>query len=163
MPKVLLVGDVNPQMIQNLAPLLQQPPTEPTRIYMHSLGGDIGAGIAAYNIICSLKGETVTHAIGEIASVANIIFLAGARRYASKHSFFRHHGTFFPMSGNQHRVVYEDVLASLQQAENIMVDIFVERTKLKTEDVRNYFCSPITLDANAALQAGIIHEIREID
>ncbi len=123
--------------------------------------GDIGSAIACYNLLSSISLPTVCHNIGEVTSAANIIFLAGKTRRMTSRSYFRHHGTFFPMQGNNHRVMYEDALETLKVSEGIMSSIIVERTKLTKANVKTYFNTPSTISPEA-LKFGIIHEIKEM-
>jgi len=166
-----LVGNFDHSIVASVLNLRSQlaapvvaPNVSPTELIVHinSLGGEVGACIAIYNTLRSIKIPLVTHNIGEVSSAANIVFLAGEKRRACKHSYFRHHGTFYPMQGTSHRVVYEDALEALKIGEEIMTNIIVERTKLSAEQVKTYFRNPGTINPDAALQAGIIHEIREI-
>jgi ATP-dependent protease ClpP protease subunit len=166
-----IVGSLDHTIVASVFQLASQlavPQADPSKaiteliIPISSLGGDIGASIAIYNILRSIKIPVTTHNIGEVTSGANIIFLAGEKRRACKHSYFRHHGTFYPLQGTSHRVVYEDALETLKIGEKIMTDIIVERTNLSAKDVETYFRNPGTIDPDAALKAGIIHEIGEI-
>ncbi|PJC65465.1 MAG: hypothetical protein CO020_00500 [Candidatus Colwellbacteria bacterium CG_4_9_14_0_2_um_filter_50_12] len=61
-------------------------------IFISSNGGDVfeGLGIAAF--IRALEVPVVTHNIGQIDSVANVIFAAGKERLASPNSSFLFHG-----------------------------------------------------------------------
>lgn len=55
-------------------------------------GGDVDPGIALYNFLKSLPLKVIMHNIGSIDSIANVVFLAGKERYASKHTSFLFHG-----------------------------------------------------------------------
>src|SRR5690348_15092335 len=57
-----------------------------------SLGGNVPAGIAAYSALRALPVKLITHNIGNVDSIANIIFLAGEERLAVPHSTFMFHG-----------------------------------------------------------------------
>jgi len=68
----------------------------PTELYyfISSKGGDVDAGFTLYNFLISLQSKlTVTmHNIGTIDSIANIIFIAGGKRYAAPNAAFLFHG-----------------------------------------------------------------------
>jgi len=65
----------------------------PITIYIHSPGGEIGAGFALIDIMEKCKCTIKTIAVGEVASMAVPIFLAGTmgQRYISKHTFLMLH------------------------------------------------------------------------
>jgi ATP-dependent protease ClpP protease subunit len=165
-----IVGNLDNNTVASvidLAGRLAKPALDPSAaaitellIPISSVGGDIGAAIATYNILRSIRLPITTHNIGEVGSAANIVFLAGEKRLACKHSYFRHHGTLFGMQGTSHQK--GDALEVLNAGEEIMMGIMVERTNLTAEQVKTYFHNPVTMNPQTALMAGIIHEIREI-
>lgn len=65
----------------------------PITMYIHSPGGEIGAGFALIDIMEKCKCTIKTIAVGEVASMAVPIFLAGTmgQRYISKHTFLMLH------------------------------------------------------------------------
>ncbi len=56
-----------------------------------SYGGSLFEGFALYNLIRSMPYEVNIHNIGSVQSIANIVFLAGRRRTAARHSSFMMH------------------------------------------------------------------------
>jgi ATP-dependent Clp protease protease subunit len=170
--KFYIVGNIDQNTVAAVLSLQMQlvaPKTDPNTIpptelivYINSLGGDIGSSIACYNILRSISLPVTTHNMGEVSSAANIIYLGGSRRLTCRHSYFRHHGSFYAVSGTSHRVVYEDVLETLKISEKIMSEIIVERTGLSATDVETYFHAPAIIDPAEAVKLGIAHAIQEI-
>ncbi|HWK98138.1 MAG TPA: ATP-dependent Clp protease proteolytic subunit [Pseudolabrys sp.] len=163
-----IVGNIDQSTVASLIKfrsdlLNANPAPSKLTILISSLGGDVGAAIASYNIIKSIDHLPIeTHNIGEVTSAANIIYLAADTRLTCAKSYFRHHGTFYQSNGNLHRVAYEDILETMKTGEKIMTDIIVERTRLTAEDVAKYFRSPLTINADEALRLGIATAIEEI-
>src|SRR5207253_6450721 len=62
--------------------------TKEIYILFASYGGNVAAGIAAYNALRALPVKLITHNIGNVDSIANIIFLAGQERIAVPHATF---------------------------------------------------------------------------
>src|SRR5712691_3344892 len=86
---------ISPQSIQKLLTECAAWANQGTKeIYLlfASFGGNIAAGIVAYNTLRSLPVKLITHNIGNVDSIANIIFLAGQERLAVPHSTFMFHG-----------------------------------------------------------------------
>lgn len=69
---------------------------QPTELYMlfSSNGGDVNAGFVLYNFLLSLRGKikTTIHNIGNVDSIANVIFMSAERRLASPSASFLFHG-----------------------------------------------------------------------
>jgi len=89
--------DINPQNVAKLLTECANWANQGTKeIYLHfaSFGGNTAAGIAAYNVLRALPVKLITHNIGNIDSVANIIFLAGEERFAVPHATFMFHGCY---------------------------------------------------------------------
>src|SRR5688572_11202486 len=70
------------------------------RVYLllSSPGGAVSAGIAAYNLLRAMPFHLVTHNVGSVNSIANVIFLAGEERYASPSATFMFHGVGFDVT-----------------------------------------------------------------
>lgn len=138
---------------------------KPRSIYFlfSSTGGSVNAGITLYNFLRALPVEIVMHNVGSIDSIANVIFLAAAKRYAAKHSSFLFHGiswnfaqgaslTFFQMTEN---------LSSFKQEETKIAYIVSERTKMSEAEIRELFRQGESKDLQFAIEKGIIDEVRD--
>ena len=75
--------------------------TKEIHLLFASTGGNVDAGISAYNVLRSLPIKLVTYN-GNVDSIATIIFLAGDERIAVPHATFMFHGVAFDWSGNIH-------------------------------------------------------------
>jgi ATP-dependent Clp protease, protease subunit len=86
-------------LIQYLGNLIAQAPTQLT-IAMNSPGGNVVQGIAIYNAMLAMPYQITTHNVGNVDSIANVVFLSGTYRYASSASTFMFHGVGFPGNPN---------------------------------------------------------------
>jgi ATP-dependent Clp protease protease subunit len=136
--------------------------------FLSSRGGTIDSAITLYNFLQSLPVEIVMHNNGSVDSSANIIFLAGARRYAFPQSSFLFHGStwHFP-SGNVDgidvtRSQLSEALSQLTNGEELMRKIIVERTKLTLEVVNGLFLEGAKRNSEFALSNGVVHEIKDL-
>ena len=132
-------------------------------ILLSSPGGQVNDGVTLYNYIKSLPAKIIIHNIGIVDSVSNVVFLAGAERYAVPHSSFLFHGVGFTIS---ERTRFEEKqlnekITIIERDQKILSQIIAERTKLTEEETRKMFLEAQTKTPEEAKTNGIIHEIRE--
>lgn len=129
---------------------------------MNCPGGNVVSGIAIYNTMLGMPYEIVTHNIGNVDSIANLIFLAGKERYASAASTFMFHGVGF-MIANQRleEKNLHELLDSVQADHKRICAAIAARTKITTEEGVKLFIEQRTRDAMWAKNMGVIADIRE--
>lgn len=135
------------------------------RIHMSSEGGNNDQGFVAYHFLRSLPVPITTHCIGNIESMAVMIYLAGTTRRIVPHGKVKIHPMHWGFVGG---TVDHDRLAeyvdSLDFDAKRYADIFDERTKgaKSTVDVRAHLAGKAKLlDASSALALGIATEISD--
>ena len=64
-------------------------------------GGSVMNGMNLYNFLKGLPFELVTHNIGNVDSIGNVVFLAGNKHYATANATFMFHGVGFENPQNQ--------------------------------------------------------------
>jgi len=128
-----------------------------------SPGGQVDAGIALYNFLRSLPAQIVMHNTGAIDSVATVIFLAGERRYAAKHSSFLFHGVQmqFGKDSTAQPSHLKERLSRLESDESKITGIVAERSTLTEGEMRDLFREGQSKDVTFAIEKNIIHEIRD--
>jgi ATP-dependent Clp protease, protease subunit len=127
-----------------------------------SPGGSVNAGITFYNFLRSLPAEIVMHNTGSIDSVATVVFLAGDRRYAAKHSSFLFHGIQRQV-GKETRWRTTDIkeqLSGLELNESKLIGIISDRCELTEGEIRDLFQQGESKDLAFALEKKIINEIK---
>ena len=128
-------------------------------------GGDVMQGMTVYNILRGMPFELTTHNVGNIDSMGNVIFLAGAKRYACAHATFMFHGVGFDMHNQNVRLEQKNVLEMLDNITNNhgrIGTILEERTKIDKALIPELFRQAQTKDANFAVSCGIIDDIRDL-
>jgi ATP-dependent protease ClpP protease subunit len=101
---VIFSAPVNPQSINQLLAHvvdLQVSGATSLTIAISSPGGAIVNGIAAYNALSSAQFLVSTHNMGNIDSIAIVLFLAVARRLTNSTSTFMFHGVGFDGNANE--------------------------------------------------------------
>jgi ATP-dependent protease ClpP protease subunit len=61
-------------------------------LLLSSAGGVLYDGFSLYGLLKTIGIEVVTVNMGYVASIANVVFLGGSRRFALPESFFQFHG-----------------------------------------------------------------------
>lgn len=127
-------------------------------------GGSVMHGMNLYNILRALPIELITHNMGNVDSIGNAVFLAGAKRYACQHSTFMFHGVGFDI---QQGMRFEEKFLR-ERLDGIVSDqkrigsVIEERTKISKDDIAKLFLEAQTKDAAFAAGCGIVHEIRDV-
>src|SRR4051812_32058255 len=99
----------------------------PAEVYflISSGGGDVDSGFTLYNFLVSLRGriKVTMHNIGQIDSIANVVFLAGQDRFAAPNSSFLFHGILMNVStGGQSRTTLKEFISRLDSMETRMAE-----------------------------------------
>jgi ATP-dependent Clp protease, protease subunit len=127
-------------------------------------GGGIMLGMNIYNMLRGMPFKLVTHNVGNVDSIGNAIFLAGEERFACPHSTFMFHGVGFSGEG----MSFEEKLLR-ERLDGVLADqkrigtIIEERTTLTAAKIKPLFREARTKDADYALNAGIIDEIKDVN
>lgn len=134
-------------------------------ILISSPGGDLIPGFGAYHHLLGMPVDIVTHNIGSIDSIANVIFLAGKRRYACATSSFLFHGIHWNFGGVNalKKPQLQEIVRALEVDEGKMKGIIPLRCKLTLQDLDRMMLSGETLDATNAKTAEVVHDIREVN
>lgn len=160
-------AEITPQTTETLiAVLAEQANKQVQEVYlmMSTPGGLVMNGLNLYNVMRALPFRLITHNVGNVDSIGNAIFLAGAERYACPHSTFMFHGVGFDMEGKfrLEEKLMRERLGSLLQDQRRIGSIILDRTNLNSRQVGNLFREARTKDAAYALGTGIIHDIRDV-
>jgi ATP-dependent protease ClpP protease subunit len=121
-------------------------------------------GITLYNYLRALPVTLTIHNVGNVNSIGNAIFLAGARRYACQHSTFMFHGVGVDVPGpiRLEEKLLRGQLAAIDIEQKRIGSIILDRTKLNQSQVRRLFREAVTKDAAFAASCGIIDQIRDV-
>ncbi len=137
----------------------------PTEIYyfISSNGGDVDSGFTLYNFLVSLQSKmTITmHNIGTIDSIANVIFIAGQKRYAAPNASFLYHGIVMNFNaGGYGRTILKENLSRLDGMETRMAETISKNSKLTTTELKEFFQQGEGKDIKFTLDKEVIHEVK---
>jgi ATP-dependent Clp protease protease subunit len=127
-------------------------------------GGSVMCGMNLYNFLRGLPITLTTHNVGNVDSIGNAVFLAGARRLACPHSTFMFHGVGFdaPQGIRFEEKLLRERLDSILTDQKRIGSILEERTQLTPEQVGALFLEAQTKDATFAIGCGIVDEICDV-
>jgi len=134
-------------------------------LLLSSPGGSTVEGFALYHFLRALPVELVTHNIGSIESIANVVFLAGSKRLCCANTRFMIHG--FSATFRQQEMLDINQVAqradSLEGDQSQFVEIFKRHTNMTDEmfDSIQPFKTATIFKTDKAKELGIIHEIAD--
>lgn len=159
------LGQVNFELIRWIseddkkAKTLKEFKREPIKIYIQSHGGTICDMWSLIDIMLNSKTPIHTYCTGYASSAAFKIFLAGRKRYASKHAMFLYHQMSY-MAGGTHQDVREQL--DNCEFENKRVRKYVmSRTKITKKKIKEIQAKKIDwfISAKEAKELGIVNKI----
>jgi ATP-dependent Clp protease protease subunit len=138
-------------------------PCQKLWLLLNSSGGNLDDGLSLYNLLRTLKIEVVTVNMGQIASIANVVFIAGKYRIACPESYFHFHGFDWNFAG-AHTMTKDNIDETTRILEihrNHKKALFKARTTLTDADFEalKFLDEPMVKDASFALEKGIVQEI----
>ena len=165
--KIFLTEKVDPvsmdSLIKQILFLNEKDPEKEITIYINSPGGEVQSGLAAYDLLCMTKAPVTTVCIGEAASMAAILFLAGKRRIMLPSSTIMIHdpspggGSLTGMKPDQ----IEEKLSGLKKTRDRLCSIISEKTGKTMKQVMKKTCKDSFFTAEEALDFGLATEIAE--
>ena len=142
--------------------VLESESNEPITILINSGGGDVTAGIAAYDFIKNCKSHITMIAYGEIASMAAIIFQAADVRVMSVNSTLMiHYGT---LGAEGHpktveKIVYENKRIDGWMEKMLLSKIRKVQPKYSLSKLKYKLDHDTYLTAQKALELGLCDKI----
>jgi len=135
-------------------------PDKDINIYINSPGGDITALFAIYDTMQFIRNDIATICIGQAASAAAVLLAAGAKgkRLALPHSRILLHQPYGQVSYGQ---VTDLELAAKEilRMRDLLEEILAEHTGQPLERIHNDTDRDFVLEANEALEYGIIDDV----
>ena len=165
---VLFTAEINPNTIERLMALMAQAAQKSVNTVYLALstpGGNVQAGFTLYNALQSMPFNLITHNIGSVNSMGNVVFLSGDTRYATANATFMFHGVGFDISGPA-RFEEKDIrdrLETILSDQKRMGQIIASRTDIVNDRIAELFRAQKTVDSAWAKDNGIVNEIRDFD
>ncbi|MDE6594123.1 MAG: ATP-dependent Clp protease proteolytic subunit [Oscillospiraceae bacterium] len=162
--QIFLVGEITPdsanELIKKLMYIDKKDLGEIT-LYINSPGGEVMSGLAVYDYIKIMKSPVRTVYIGDAASMAAIIFLAGEKREMLPHSRILIHDPFYghlDVSGKKPHEIQRGV-DSLNKVRETLAEIISERTGKNLDDIYDITVEDHYFTADESIEFGLANNI----
>jgi len=128
-------------------------------IYINSPGGYVSSGLAIYDTIQFIKPDVSTICIGQASSMGAILLAAGTKgkRYALPHARIMLHQPIGGVTGQATDIAIH--AKEIIRIKETLCKILVKHTKQKPEIIRKDTDRNFFMEAEEALEYGIIDEI----
>ena len=139
--------------------LAREDPEREIRLYIHSPGGVIYAGLAIYDTMQSVTCPIETIAVGSTASMATVLLAAGTpgRRYALPNATVHLHQ---PLGGARGQAVDLQIQAEeILRLRRRLNDILVKHTKQPLDRIERDTDRDFFMDAEQAKAYGLVDEV----
>ena len=130
----------------------------PIELHIHSGGGDLFAGLAAVDVIQSLKSPIHTYVEGSAASAATLMSLAGDKRFMYKNSFMLIHQISSLMVHGTHEQ-FKDEFENQQKLMDKIRQLYINRSNMTAEMVDEILVRDLWLDSEKCLEYGLVDKI----
>lgn len=132
-------------------------PKAPIYLEINSQGGSVADGIAIMNTIQQISNPVITIINGETCSMAGFISVVGDKRFITPNSYWMGHPMEDVVGGNPRTI--KDRGVYLEKLEEDLQKIFKTKTKLNDLEFAKMMHGELWLDAESALQKGIVDAI----
>lgn len=130
-------------------------------LWISSLGGNVDVGFNLYHALKAFPAFTLTtHNVGQVSSIANIVFFAGSTRYACPNTAFGFHRTTSYFNATLDGVILRTHSEALLRTDTDSINIIHQATGISLADAEGLLNNAQTLSAEEALVRGIITEVR---
>lgn len=123
------------------------------QIWINSEGGSVKEGWGIYSTILRVSAKVDTYCIGMAASIAGVIFQAGAKRVMMEHSRLMLHNPFNPNSEGSNKT-----LAAIRES---IIEMICSRCKMTETEVGNLMNRTTWIDSEEAVKMGLATEIEK--
>lgn len=128
-------------------------------------GGSVANGVALFNLLRSFPFKLITHNVGAVNSIGNVVFLAGEERYACPNSTFMFHGVGFDVTAGARfeEKILRERLDAITADQAQIANIMEQRASFASPtEIKELFLEAVTKDPAYAKAKGIIHDIRDV-
>ena len=131
----------------------------PINLHINCVGGDVFDGMAIYNILKKRTAETTVYIEGIAASMGSVIALAADKVVMAENSLFMIHNAWGGAMGESKEL--KKTANLLEKISNEIADIYIKKTNLPYDKVKEMMDEETWLNADEALELGFIDSISD--
>lgn len=145
---------------QFLAELKSYKNIKTINLHVNSVGGDMFDGIAIYNTLKQHEAKVIAYVDAVALSIASVIVMAADEIIMYKTSHLMIHKPWTISIGNANELQKD--IEVLNRLEKSIIDVYLEKFEDKKEkDIANMLEAETWIDANEALEFGLINKIAD--
>jgi len=136
--------------------------TETITILISTPGGQVNAGITAYNFLMGIPAEVITHNTGQVDSIGMVIYCAGSKRHCSPNSRFLIHGIGFDAKAGQrfNEGILAERIEGLKNERITISEIISSNSKRSLKEVEDDMFKGVIWTPKQAIDYGLVHDIK---
>lgn len=130
-------------------------------VRINSMGGSVSEGLAIYGLLSDFDGHLITQVDGFACSAASVIFMSGQERIMPENGLLMIHNAWTDACGdpNELRKAADD----LEIITKPSVNIYVNKTGLSEEEIKNMMDKETWMDYKSAFEKGFATSIQKND
>lgn len=166
--RIFLTGEVTENMANDFVSelLYLTEKGEPVDIFINSPGGSVNAGLVIYDVLqaCSEKIEINLYGIGMAASMGAVLLASGKKghRFILPHSKVMIHEPLISGGMGGSATTIKKTAESILETKTIMNEILAKHTGKTVEEIDEATAFDNYMNAQEAIDFGIVDEIRNI-
>lgn len=161
--KISLLGEVNNEsvnsLIMQLLYLEKIAPGEEITFYINSGGGEVGNGLALYDVMQHISSPVHTVCVGMAASMAAVLFAAGDHREMFSHSKVMIHDPAISGLSRTNALELQVVSQDLLDTRKSLAEILAKHTGQTVESILEKTTTDCFFDAESAIEFGLADSI----
>ena len=131
----------------------------PMNLHINCVGGDVFEGMAIYNVIKKRTAKTTIYIEGIAASMGSVIALAGDEVIMAENSLFMIHNAWGGAMGEASEM--RKTAALLEKISGEIADIYIKKTRLPYDRVKEMMDEETWLSAEEAFNLGFVDSISD--
>lgn len=134
---------------------------KPVTVNINSPGGDFMEGLAIYNLLRQHPGDVTVRILGEAASAASIVAMAGDRIEIARAAFVFVHNVWTVAAGDANFM--EDLVGTLRTFDSVCADLYHARTGQTRAKVQAMMDKETWIGGADAVKLGFADSVFESD
>ncbi|MBP1547673.1 MAG: ATP-dependent Clp protease proteolytic subunit [Oscillospiraceae bacterium] len=161
--RIFLTGEITEETAADFMQMMLylSEKNEPVHIYINSLGGNVNAGLAIYDILQGCRNEIYMHCFGQASSMAAVILASGqkGRRFILPNSRVMIHEVLLNCGISGSATSISRLSDSITETRDIVNGILAKHTGKTLSEINRATCFDNTMNAEEAVKFGICDEI----
>lgn len=130
-------------------------------VRINSMGGSVSEGLAIYGLLSDFNGHLITQVDGFACSAASVIFMSGQERIMPENGLLMIHNAWTDACGNPNEL--RKAADDLEIITKPSVNIYVNKTGLSEEEIKNMMDKETWMDYKSAFEKGFATSIQKND